>query len=409
MAHVVLASNRGYWLHIPTPTSISSLPGPTEPQMPGFWLTTSTVMPINEELSGTGNKLASHFGLLLLTDVPSILSGISDKSPIKAALEHYLSHSTPNKSLLQISQKASIPLNDMVLMASHLIHYRQARIIPPLHQKNIYITSPNADMKRLKASTAQFQREFPLQASLTTILARLYAFNRPYKAIMPNKDYKEPYMNMLGWLMREGWITQLLTFAWVRVPGHVRKTVHGRIEMEKRSGEQKKKRQKPSGKSNDTTTNEYDSEETDTDDHISKEKHLMISSAHSSAARSNVSTPSTVRSRTSTSSALTAVPIQHEPSTRIHSHVIPPLPALLINSPTKTSGIESRYLEYIASEIEQNDGIEAKEAWMRCLTFFDGQHILEQLPVRQDWKRSWIEGLRAGWVKDGWLVEVRSW
>ena len=409
MAHVVLASNRAYWLHIPTPTSISSLPGPMEPQLPGAWLTTSTAIPVNDELSSTGSKLASHFALLLLADVSSILAGISEKSPIRAALEHYLSHSTPTKSLLQMSQKASIPLNDVVLMASHLIHYRQARVIPPLHQKNIYVTSPNADMRRLKASTAQFQREFPLQISLTTILSRLYAVNRPYKAIIPNRDYKEAYMNILAWLMRGGWVMQLQTFAWVRVPSHVRKIVHQRVEMEKYKGEREKKkqRQKPSAKSNESnngsTTNEYDSEETDTDDQISKEKHLMISSA---AARSNVSTPSTVRS---TSSALTAVPIQYGPSNNMHSQAKPPLPALLIDSPTKTSGIESRYVEYITSEIEQNDGIEVKEAWMRCLAFFDGQHALEQLPVRQDWKRSWIEGLRAGWVKDGWLVEVRSW
>ena len=408
IAHIDLTPKVSFSVQIPTPTSISSLPDATEPQIPGIWLTTATAIPTHDELLTTGNELASHFGLLLLTDVQSILVSVSLNSRIRPALEQYLSHTIPTKSFLQVSQKAKIALDDVTIMASHLIHWRQARIIPPLHKKDTYIVSPNADMRRLRSSAVQFQRDFPLQPSLNTILSRLNSANRPYKAIIPNKDHKEAYMNILAWLMRYGWVTQIRTFGWVRVPGHVRKTVEDKIQLEKARERHKDERSKKAAKNkiNYGTSDDDDrSIPTDIEDQTDDEQHSTLSPGLLAA--SIMSTASS-ESRASVSSTLTAVPIfgpSHKPSILGQT----PLPALLISSPIEASGIQRQYLEYISSTIGRVEGPEAGDAWTRCLPFFDGQHALEQIPIREGWKRSWMESLRAGWVRDGWLREGRSW
>lgn len=408
IAHIDLTPKVSFWVQIPTPTSISSLPDATEPQIPGIWLTTATAIPTHDELLTTGHKLASHFGLLLLTDIQSILASVSLNSRIRPVLEQYLNHTIPTKSFLQISQKAKVALDDVTIMASHLIHWRQARIIPPLHKKDTYIVSPNADMRRLRSSALQFQRDFPLQPSLNTILSRLNSANRPYKAIIPNKDHQEAYMSILAWLMRYGWVTQIRTFGWVRVPGHVRQAVEDEIQREThRIQHEDEWNKKTATKSiNFNTSNRNDERSlVGIEDPTNDERHLTVSPGL--LAPSIMSSESS-ESRASMSSTLTAVPIFGQP----HSSSIlgqTPRSALLISSPTEASGVQRRYLEYVSSTIGRTGGPEVRDAWNRCLPFFDGQHALEQIPAREGWKRSWMEGLRAGWIKDGWLREGKSW
>ena len=108
------------------------------------------------------------------------------------------------------------------MLSSHLIYWRRARAIPPLHQRNIYIVSPNCDMAALSDAIPAYAARFPTLPSLPKMLAALSGQGRQYRNFIPSKDHREAYLEILAWLMKGGWITQLRTFAWVRVPAEVK-------------------------------------------------------------------------------------------------------------------------------------------------------------------------------------------
>ena len=379
IAHINLTPTLSISLQIPIPKSASVLPTPTSPQLPGLWLTTATSVPTDDEIHTTGSQLAAHFALLLLTDLPTILADVNaTASPLTGPLTHYLRVSTPTKSFLQISQSSGIKLSDIQFLASHLIYWRRARAIPPLHQRDTYIVSPNADMRTLSAACKSYARHFPSLPILPKVLS-LLSTPRPYASLIPSKDHKPAYLEILAWLMRGGWVTQLRTFAWVRVPPHIA------LEAERKK---------------------------DSDPNSPSSPHLAEppqndSSTHDDAGPSDIPSSSTsVFSDTaSISSTRTTIPfsqtLPHPPSQ---------LPsATIILHPTRANSTESTFLSVIASHIANLHGEEVKQAWETCLKYFNGQHALEKIAVREGWKRKRVAEHLALWDAMGVLVRVRHW
>ncbi|KAI4170340.1 MAG: hypothetical protein LQ348_007131 [Seirophora lacunosa] len=364
IAHVNLTQSSSLSFQIPIPTSISVLPGPLSHQMPGLWLTTATSLPANDEVETTNSQLASQFTLLLLSDLPVILSEINDaSSPLSAPLTHYLQVSKPTKSFLQISQSSGIPLRDIQFLASHLIYWRKARAIPPLHQRDTYIVSPNADMSRLVSATSKFAKTFPALPSLPKLL-NLLSTPRAYSALIPSKDHKEAFMNILAWLLRDGWVTQLRTFAWVRVPPYIIKAVEG-----------------DAGKSLESSSIELAPPRTEAE----KGPHGTLA----------VPPPSPA---SSAASAHTAVP-----------HGASQTSASLIQNPRQAAGVTSRYLTAISIHVLRRQGVEAQKAWNKCLKYFDGRHAVETIAVQEGWKRKRVAEFLAGWEGEGVLLKGRCW
>ena len=397
IAHIELTTHLSFSLQIPIPTSISQLPDPTAPQLPGLWLTTATSIPSNDDLHTAPSKLASHFALLLLTDLPSILTDIAttSSSPLTGPLTHYLRHTTPTKSFLQISQSSGIPLNDIHFLASHLIYWRRARAVPPLHQRDIYIVSPNADMRKLRSASTQYAKLFPALPTLPKMLSMLSGSPKPYGTLIPSKDHKAAYIEILAWLMRGGWVTQLRTFAWVRVPGRIQAGIARELENEK--GHDGNNDSRPESSNGGSERGRADTDAGPPDRSTSR--------------------------RSSASSARTAIPlILHPPQQPRHTHNISntssnisqisslsTYPPKLILHPNKASALESRWLDFLSKEIEEKEGKEIKELWISCLKYFNGEHALEKIAIREGWKRKRVEALRATWGKMGILVEVRHW
>ena len=371
IAHLSLTPSLSLSLQIPIAKSISTLPTPLSPQLAGLWLTTAHSMPTDDHAQTANTQLGSHFTLLLLSDLQSILSDVSaTSSPITNALTHYLRVTTPTKSFYQISQSSGIPLPDIQFLASHLIYWRRARAIPPLHQRDTYIVSPNADMRKLSSAASIFAKAFSALPSLPTILSALSSRLRPYSSLIPSKDHKEAYMEILAWLMRGGWVTQLRTFAWVRVPSHIIEIV------------EKQNASNGSNKSPTTST-------TDESGNISS-SHLYVPQTHSRTA--SPTSPS--------SSTHTTIPIPQ--SIPHHSPVIIPNPSL-------ASVLPSRHLLAISKHILERQGTDSQSAWGKCVQYFDGRHALETIPVREGWKRKKAKELLDGWVELGVLVRGRHW
>lgn len=387
IAHIALSPALSLSLQIPFPTSISVLPNALAPQLPGLWLTTANSMPTDDDVHGNGPQLGAHFTLLLLSELHSIMADINATvSPITAPLTHYLRVTTSNKSFLQISQSSGMPLTEIQFLASHLIYWRRARAIPPLHQRDVYIVSPNADMRNLATASQNFAKAFPALPPLPKILNMLSFTPRPYSTLIPSKDHKPTYMDILAWLMRGGWVTQLRTFAWVRVPAHIKEAVAEETAI----NALRKKAKAPEAESASETS------ETDTD----------ASSTSTSTSSANLSVPPPATSSASpspTSSTHTTLPSSPQPKTS-HTHT----PSLIPN-PRLASALPSRYLSAISAHILNAQGAESQTAWDKCVNYFDGHHAIETIPVREGWKRKRVADLMAGWEGMGLLVRGRHW
>ena len=361
IAHVSLTPSLSLSLQIEMPTSTSTLPSLIQPQLPGLWLTTA----VDDNVHTGSPHLDPHSALLLQSDLHSILADVySTDSPLTEPLAHYLRVSKPTKSFLQISQSSGIALSQIRFLAHHLIRWRRAREIAPLHQRDIYIVSPNADMSKLASSSSSFAKSFPTLPALPKILNLLSSTPRAYSTLIPSKDHKVAYMEILAWLFRHGWVTQLRTFAWIRVPpyilsGAAAKQDHPRKELEKSNGTD----QKENG-------------------------HLDIPHLSSSPALS------------SHSSTHTAVPIG--PST-------PPRSPILMSDLLHPTTESSAHLSAMSAYILASQGEDAQVAWDQCVKYFDGKHALETIAVREGWKRKRISDFVATWENMGFLKRVRHW
>jgi len=374
IAHLTLSPTLRFSLQIPIPTSISVLPSPLYPPLPGLWLTTAS-------LSAQSNSQPPppHFALLILSDLPATIAEVNaNPSPLAAPLIFFLRLCRPTKSLLQTSQATGIPISDIQFLAAHLIYWRRARAIPPLHHRDTYIVSPNADLRKLKTAGAQYAKLFPALPSLPKMLGMLSMGGpRTYGSLIPSKDHREAYLGILAWLCRGGWVTQLRTFGWVRVPGDIRAKVDREVE----------KKMVISMEGEGMDGGSLGRPSASASDHSMDDHHPSVSS--------------------SASSTHTAVPF---PTLASSYHLGKDLAAIIIPHPLKASGLQSRYLAAISASLVETDGNEVSEAWEVCLKYFNGgEHALEKIAVGEAWKRKRVEMLRGIWKQRGVLVEGRGW
>ncbi|KAA8909174.1 nitrogen permease regulator of amino acid transport activity 3-domain-containing protein [Sphaerosporella brunnea] len=231
IAHVLLNNQLAVSLQIPIVSEIAVLPSLTDPQVPGLPLTTANSFG-DEETEGDA-MLAKHFTLLFLEDVESILKDIqAEATDSSASLAHFVKSCKPTHSFLQISQHCGIPLHEMQILARHLVHWRKARAIPPIHQRDTYIVSPNADLKRLPSLIPQYAKTFPTLPALPKMLSLLSGKPKPFATFIPSKDHRGAYLEILTWLIRYGLVTQLRNFAWVKIPIAIKMAVHKERQMQ---------------------------------------------------------------------------------------------------------------------------------------------------------------------------------
>ncbi|KAM5442143.1 Nitrogen permease regulator 3 [Microsporum ferrugineum] len=347
IASVSLGPQTSMSMQIPPMTSTPHLPSPNEPGYPGLWLTTADSISTTDETSalaasGQNQVLAKHFALLLLSDENTILKDIeASKSTIGPPLAHYIRSSKPTKSFAQISARSRIPLSDIQVLASHLVYWRRARAIPPLNKKDVYIVSPNADMSKLTIATAAYEATFPTLPSLPKMLSALSCGSpRPYYSFIPSRDHKEVYYEILAWLVRGGWVTQLRTFGWVKVSPEVKSAVRDAMMREERRKSMSMDRRRPSlsavramatAEDAEEKNKEKDDEEEEEEDEGEGEKQDGYGSSSSSSLDSQMS------------GEATPVP------GRVRALHTGRMTSSLILRPHQASPVESRWLDYILS------------------------------------------------------------
>lgn len=457
IAHVNFGMDFDMSFQVPQAEATPTIATPYDPQMPGLWLTTATMLEDEED-----PILSPHSALLLLEDDDTLLKEVeSDAKELSGPLAYFIRHLTPTKSLLKLSQMHSMSLKDLQFLARHLIYWRRARAIPPLRPRDTYIVSPNADLRALSAAIPAFSTRFPMLPPLPKILHLLSGNPRPYGALIPTKDHRPAYMEILAWLMRGGWVTQLRSFGWVRVSTEVKAAVAAKMAKEEMA---KKHAQRPSTDSN--AANGEESGDNGMADSIilSPSTYRSPDGRTSIASESSLTSPRLSAHRTpsrppseagSTSSGRTAVPVStvspllqsqgatlkkpsplhltqsasptvsEDHSSPSTSHVLfwsgelpssqhSPSPsfspkdytASLVLSPQKANALEARWIEHIGESFEDP---ELKELWPVMLKYVDGRHALEGIAVREGLKKKRVAKALAGVIAGGWVLVVRHW
>ncbi|RAH81468.1 hypothetical protein BO86DRAFT_410062 [Aspergillus japonicus CBS 114.51] len=424
IASVTLSADVSISLQIPPLTSTPFLAGPTDKAYPGLWLTTAdSVTPVDDptadENAAPHQVLAKHFALLLLDNEATILKDVeASGGALAPALAHYIRCSKPTKSFAQIAVTSGIPLSTIQMLASHLVYWRRARAIPPLHQRDTYVVSPNCDLSKLEVATAAYQAAFPTLPSLPKMLSAMSGTPRPYGSFIPSKDHKVTYFAILAWLLRGGWVTQLRAFARVKVSPEIKLAVEAAIRRE----EVDKYLSKSVVKS--------EAENIDDDDASSS------SSSSLDSQDSGEETPMPGRHKPGKKLDLSYSLLDRKTSLRTSS---------LLLFPHRASPLESRWLDEIMSRFPERDGPSTgrdgvnsdgpdadldlvelhpslKKYWPRFIKYFNGYDALEKIPVRENLKRKLVWQLltRLGLVtgqqssveldpREQVLVSVRHW
>lgn len=379
IAHVLLNNNLALSLQIPVVSDIAVLPSLADPQVPGIPLTTANCFG-DDEVEG-GILLARHFTLLFLEDVDSILKDIAaENTESTASLSLFVKSVRPTISFLQISNQCGLPLHEIQFLARHLIHWRKARAIPPIHPRDTYIVSPNADMKRLSHLIPQYAKQFHTLPTLPKILSLLSGKPKPFATLIPSRDHRNAYLGILTWLIQYSLVTQLRNFAWIKVPRAIKIAVHKEQTVKGAAA----------GVAATGSSGAGDSRESSSTD-----------------GGGNISPPGSpsVAMINSTSSLTGLDDLRHRSEGDIGSGDADELEFQdsFILEPSRASGLESAWLEMAMRPHPP----EVRALFERMLKYLNGRHALEKISVREGISRKEVR--KTLLALDEVLVYARHW
>lgn len=376
-------------LQIPVPAFLTSLPSSTERSMPGLYLTTANPF-VDEEGNEDPTHLNKHFALLLLDDEDKIITELqTDNTELSAPLIECIRLSKPTLSFLQVAQTNSIELPSLLILAQHLIYWRKAIAIPPLHARETYIVSPNCDSHKLPTASVAWKKAFPLAPSLPNFLASLSAAPRPYKTFSPSKDHRATYLEMLGWLIRGGWVTQLRTFGWILVWPEIIYEVEYQLKADelKKKKEESIRSEQTSSESPDSNEDSASDKAKDSDPNApltteqvaqnARLERLAIKAAEAAEAEAD-------------EFAKKPLPVATEhPSFNKAPHLKSIAPYIIVD-PHKVSHEESLYIAALGKRFTDP---KVKECWFKFCKYFNGNEALEMIGLREGMKRKETWGI----------------
>jgi len=301
-------------------------------------------------------ELRPHSGLLLLEDKDTLLRELSH--PDASPLAYFIREQTPTKSLLKHSTILDMPLQNIVYLARHLIKWRKARAIMPLHPRNIYVVSSQASAETVPELVPIYARRFAGLPPLPQMLKMLSGRPIKYGLLIPSKDHRAPFMDILAFFVKHGLVIQLKTYGWLKTHNN--------------EGE-------AGGQLNQSAA------------------HISLLSPH---LRHVDEDNESVQSEQSAITAVAAVPAlikQDENQETVES---------IIRNPMKPTRIEALAIERLRISITEP---EIRERFLQVLPFFDGEHALEEIVAQvQGLKRAKVEEWLATLESKGRLLTFRS-
>lgn len=451
-------------------------PTAINPVKPGLFTTTYGPLDLNDlDSPSKSGVLSPHSAILLLMPLNDLLRELTSTSSEDASsnlLIQYIRHSVPTKTLAQLARTTRISLHAIQALSAHLIQWRRAIAIPPLHASHIYVVNPNADFSRLEEASTSYAKRFPLLPGLIAMLSKLSGTKgggpQPYSTLIPSSDHKASYMEILECLMRDAWITHLRTFAWVRISPAVKAAVARQLRDESRRDAEAAEGDSELEHSGTDALISDDEVGLDDTPSIELDRERKRSSggsvaypAQSPRLRALLGLPKTTSDAGSSSSAMTTVRISNglkvpslasrgrssgsrsshsqrlsngssQSNSRILSGPVTGSPGAegdggnrtdeeeeitevgfepsLVLSPHRADALESRWLKHVGDMLPSE---ELRSKWPKLVRYFDGKHALEEIALRQGWKRKVVTPLLQKLMSEkdesGVLRVVRHW
>ncbi|KAI8071414.1 nitrogen permease regulator of amino acid transport activity 3-domain-containing protein [Gongronella butleri] len=158
--------------------------------------------------------LSPYNTLLLLEDPEEILKNMPlDASPTLVQLIQIL---TPTQTLQELHLILDCSLAQIYRLAAHLIFWQKAKLIHPIHPRNVYVLSPRANFKDLSTIEQDFNIHNP-NLNLRHFLSQL-SYGKPLHRITPAKEYRNMYLEAITFLVRRNWVQQLHMYLTLMVP-----------------------------------------------------------------------------------------------------------------------------------------------------------------------------------------------
>jgi len=295
-----------------------------------------------------------------------------------------------------VAQTNSTSLADIRILAQHLIYWRRAMAIPPLHHRDIYIASPNSDNHKLPAASLAWSKVFPLAPALPSFLATLSASPRPYKTFAPSKTHRPTYMEMLAWLLRGGWVVNLRTYMWIIVWPEIIYEVHHAIDAAniKKASEVRAAAATTSASSNSGEVAEGGAKKGD--------NNPLSAASTAESARLSRLTENLSALQKQFSSLPSPAPTSH-PSMSNPPH-IQHIGPYIIPNPSRAEHVESLYLEAIEKRLGDE---KTTKAFKRFQKYCDGKTALEMVGTIEGLKRKEVWNAMSGFEE--YLIAVRHW
>ena len=372
-------------LQIPVPSFLTSLPTTSEKSMLGLLVTSANPF-IDEDGNEDPTHLNKHFALLLLDNEDKIISEIqADNTDLSPPLIECIRLCKPTMSFAQVAQTNSIDVGSLLVLAQHLIHWRRAVAVSPLHMRETFIVSPNCDSRKLPAASVAWKKAFPLAPSLPSFLAILSAAPRPLKTFAPSKDHRQTYVEMVAWLLRGGWVTFLRTFAWIQVWPEILYEVEYQLKSEMIE-KYKKGLSSRSGSSGNESTDESGAEKHSGESSGGNTDAPLTSEQAAENARLIRLAEKQAKDVADEVSAFAEMPIPvatRNPSINNSAHLKKMHP-YIIKDPHKLSHVESLYVAAIGKRFTDP---KAKESWTKFTKYLNGKEALESIALRENMKR----------------------
>lgn len=371
-------------LHVPIPTFLMSFPSNRERAKPGVLLSSANPL-VDEEGNPDPTQLDKHFALLLLEDEVDVIAEISSEdTELSAPLIQVIKWAKPTLSFQQVAQANNVGLDEVLTLAQHLIYWRKAIAIPPIHARDMFIVSPNCDMHKLVSASQQWKKAFPFAPSLQSFLGQISYAPRAYKTFVPSKSHREKYMEMLAWLIRSGWVTHLRTFCWIWVWPEIIYEVEYQLKAEaiERTKNPPLQTAPGSPEGNNSSEEATDGEKTSPLDPTAP----LTTEQAAEAARLERLAAKTVAEAKAAEEEFEAMPVPEatdHPSMNNAEH-LRDLSSYAIVDPHKASHVETLYIAAIGKRWTDP---KAKALWPKFVKYFNGTNALEDIWAKEGMKR----------------------
>ncbi|CAF3339478.1 unnamed protein product [Rotaria sp. Silwood1] len=172
-------------------------------------------------LTNAEQYLKPYYGLLLVIDPSALLASLPTDS--SSTLNTLVRHLRSSYSLSRLSIETSIPLSQIYRLTAHLVYWGRAKIIYPIHDDNIYIISPDADISKQGSLSRLYKETFQNTSNYPTLQEALAEYSDAitfYDHISRNDnetDLRER-LQCVEWLLRHRLLIQVHYYYYLLLP-----------------------------------------------------------------------------------------------------------------------------------------------------------------------------------------------